>query len=319
MSKTALVLSGGGAKGSYQLGAILYLIREYYKCNPFDIVTGTSIGAINGAMVAQDSIDELEELWLSMKKKSDILKPRLFRHLGLVFGADSWSSSDPLWKMIDKHVDIDKLRKGAKYICSVHETQTLRLHHIHGDDTNISKKDMKKFILASASIPGEFPPVRIGNGKYVDGGVREVTPIQPAIDQGAEVIYVLQCSPMKLQPLDKEPSGFGILTSTLSALVNEVYNEDMTKARFINSIINQYRTIREYLIDIGKDEDHAIKEALETLEETLGKYRMLRLIDLQPKEIPIDTLCLDPSKIRTAIARGQIDMQKRLQEFDLVD
>lgn len=67
-SLSALVLSGGGAKGAYEAGVASALIRTYGE--QFDIVCGTSIGAINGALIAQGDIDGLEKLWHSIAKKN---------------------------------------------------------------------------------------------------------------------------------------------------------------------------------------------------------------------------------------------------------
>ncbi len=58
----ALILSGGGARGAYETGAVLALLQH----DRFDIICGTSIGAMNGALVAQDEVDKLEAIWRSI-------------------------------------------------------------------------------------------------------------------------------------------------------------------------------------------------------------------------------------------------------------
>ncbi|HLN47664.1 MAG TPA: patatin-like phospholipase family protein, partial [Magnetospirillaceae bacterium] len=58
----ALILSGGGARGAYETGAVLALLQH----DRFDIICGTSIGAMNGALVAQDEVDKLEGIWRSV-------------------------------------------------------------------------------------------------------------------------------------------------------------------------------------------------------------------------------------------------------------
>jgi NTE family protein len=70
--KFALIVSGGGFKGAFQLGALQYLRDHWHLIDPsgypmrFDIVAGISVGALNGVMVAMDKLDELEELWLQV-------------------------------------------------------------------------------------------------------------------------------------------------------------------------------------------------------------------------------------------------------------
>lgn len=67
MEKIGLVLEGGGSKGAYQVGVLKALLENGYR---FDAVTGTSIGALNGAILAQEGLDTLEEFWREVKISS---------------------------------------------------------------------------------------------------------------------------------------------------------------------------------------------------------------------------------------------------------
>jgi len=320
MSKYALVLSGGGAKGSYQCGAIKCLIEKGFSGeNPFDIITGTSIGAINGAMTAQNSIREMEELWLSMRKPSNILRRRFLGKVGMIFGADSWSNSEPLWNLIDRHIFVDHIRtRGVDYICSVWNIVTKETRRIHAADPYFTSQQIKKFILASASIPGVFPPVEVAGEKYQDGGVRDITPIEPAITMGATDIFVILCSPMKQSIPDHRPSGFSILSSALDSLMNEAYNNDIQMAAFLNRFLGSYRTVRDNLVDNDCYSNDSIKTALEELQEVLNGYRMVNLHVLEPKGKVINTLDLNPERIANAIKMGYDDMLQLLLEKKLL-
>lgn len=85
MKKVALVLSGGGFKGAFQLGALKYLKENWVKFDPgnnnmkFDIVAGVSVGSLNGLMVASDKIDALEVFWnnVAIKGVEEIYKSDL--------------------------------------------------------------------------------------------------------------------------------------------------------------------------------------------------------------------------------------------------
>jgi NTE family protein len=74
MKKFALVLSGGGFKGAFQVGALEYLKENWIKINPdsndmkFDIVAGVSVGSLNGLFVASNKFDELKDLWMNVAK-----------------------------------------------------------------------------------------------------------------------------------------------------------------------------------------------------------------------------------------------------------
>lgn len=72
MKKYALVLSGGGFKGAFQIGALRHLKENWSQINPdnnvmkFDVIAGVSVGSLNGALTASDEFDELEKLWLDI-------------------------------------------------------------------------------------------------------------------------------------------------------------------------------------------------------------------------------------------------------------
>lgn len=72
MKKYALVLSGGGFKGAFQIGALRHLRKNWSQINPdtsemkFDVIAGVSVGSLNGALTASDEFDELEKLWLDI-------------------------------------------------------------------------------------------------------------------------------------------------------------------------------------------------------------------------------------------------------------
>lgn len=68
--KIGLALAGGGSLGAYQVGILKYLKEKNWH---FDVVTGTSVGAINGALVVTDDIEELEKLWLEISNDKIML------------------------------------------------------------------------------------------------------------------------------------------------------------------------------------------------------------------------------------------------------
>jgi NTE family protein len=92
------------------------------------------------------------------------------------------------------------------------------------------KVDLRSGVLASAAIPGIFPPVQLGSETYVDGGVRDMIPIQPAVDLGAERIFAVSAFPFDLQ---MQPSfsqahlGGTLARSVEDILLNEVALDDL--------------------------------------------------------------------------------------------
>jgi NTE family protein len=112
--KRALVLSGGGAKGAFQLGAVRYIESVVKTENPgynFDIIAGVSVGSLNGVMLAMDKYDELENLWNTITDE-DIytgslkLLPAFFR---VLFKKRSVLGNKPLKQLLDKHVRLENI------------------------------------------------------------------------------------------------------------------------------------------------------------------------------------------------------------------
>lgn len=200
----ALVLSGGGAKGAYQVGALRHLLGE--RAEHYDIFAGTSVGALNAAYLAMfsagneiDSARGLEDLWLGIDSSSIWRKwyGGLLGHLPVVLpkwfgGKSSVYSTAPLRALVKKHlkpgvvaVSRKKLRIGAVDLDSGErrvwdETERDVLHNA---------------VCASSAFPMFFEPVEIGGKLYTDAGVREVSPISDAIEAGATEIHLLGTGP----------------------------------------------------------------------------------------------------------------------------
>ncbi len=220
----ALVLSGGGAKGCFQVGALDYLINE--EGLDFNIICGVSVGALNGAMIAQGDIMGLKDIWTNIKSADDIYEERAFGLLGAALGKDSLYNNAPLEKLINRYVDQQKIIDSGRMlrigVVSLHDGNYYSISETHSS--------LKKLILASATIPIAFSPINVSHDlmSMVDGGVRNITPLKEAIDLGADEIYVVLCTPAKLLKVKRD---FGnvkeIAFRTLEILTNEVYNNDI--------------------------------------------------------------------------------------------
>jgi NTE family protein len=102
--KTALVLSGGGAKGAFQVGAEKYA-REV-KGYQWDIIAGVSVGALNGAMLATQAYQRLFELWNNLTRDKVLTGGfNLISVIKLLFGAKSFFGNEPLRQLIEKEFD----------------------------------------------------------------------------------------------------------------------------------------------------------------------------------------------------------------------
>ncbi len=169
--KTALVLSGGSARGLAHLGAIEVLIREDIK---FDLVVGTSIGALIGAVYClQRPVDEVKQMALKTTV-ADILDVAISR-MGL-------SAGNRLENVIRKTVD-NKTFNDLKIPLAVTAVDVET-----GQEAYFTSGDLIKVIKASCSLPGIYRPVELDSRLLIDGGVRHHFPIDIAKKLGAEFI-----------------------------------------------------------------------------------------------------------------------------------
>lgn len=221
-SKTALILSGGGARGAYQVGVLKGLSEILKKTkikNPFQILSGVSAGAINSAKLASEienfevATEKLVYLWSQMSTeqvfKTDFLSLNKFS-LGL-FGANKLNAlldTSPLKALIEKNCDFKKIKTNLdqKIIDSLIITannydNNSAVSFIQSKTTQVVWNESRRHavlcdlgtnhIMASSSIPMLFPPIAIDSEYYGDGCVRNSTPCSPSIRMGATKLFVI--------------------------------------------------------------------------------------------------------------------------------
>lgn len=213
MSKSVgLVLEGGGVKGAYELGALIALIEKGYT---FHSITGTSIGALNGAVMASQGIEKLAGYWEEAKYCP-------------VFDFDD----ETVARFRQKDFDLDLIIATGKKLLSAREIIKNSYEHtlnfvynrlseeeIRSSDIdfgcvtyNISdmepfeamKKDIPEgklidYIVASACFP-IFPPKQIDGKKFIDGGVYDNMPINLLASTGCKEMIVVRTNPETKQP-----------------------------------------------------------------------------------------------------------------------
>ncbi|WCL47645.1 patatin-like phospholipase family protein [Leptospira sp. GIMC2001] len=188
--KKALVLSGGGARGAYQAGVLKYL--EEINFVP-DIISGTSVGAINTVAIASGmNSQRLISLWREIESDK-VFKYSIFRTIWrLITRKFSFlADTSPLKKLLEEHIDLELCRSSKKKIfISAVNILNAELRYFSNEEITISH------ILASSAIPVIFPWQYINGSPYWDGGLMANTPIQPAVEQGARDIIVVLLSPV---------------------------------------------------------------------------------------------------------------------------
>ncbi|MBC7420769.1 MAG: patatin-like phospholipase family protein [Bdellovibrio sp.] len=272
--KTALILSGGGARGAYQVGVLKGLaeILPEKKQSPFQILSGVSAGAINCSKLASEiehfsnAVEKLTYLWSQISAdqvfKTDFLSLNKFS-LGL-FGEKKLNSvleTGPLRELIRKNCDFSKIKKNLddKVIESVIITANNYEHSSAvsfvqtSENSPIWKESRRQaklteinadHIMASSAIPMLFPPIKIGTHYYGDGCVRNNTPCSPSIRMGAEKLFVIgvrqqlnseSITKIEMQS-EKAPSMIRILNTLLNAVLLDSVEQDVMRIQRINQL-----------------------------------------------------------------------------------
>ena len=196
MAKTAVVLAGGGSRGAYQIG-VWRAMKELGIS--WDIVTGASVGALNGALMVQGDYDVAQSLWENITSKEvmrDVLDEEKLpslddRTVWRTFIKDALRQGgadiSPLEDMIRRLVDEEKLRASpVDFALITVEYPSMKPLELRKGD--IPKGMVAEYLLASAACFPAFKIKEIGDAQYIDGGYYDNLPINLAIDMGAEVV-----------------------------------------------------------------------------------------------------------------------------------
>jgi len=197
----AIVLSGGGGRGAYHVGVLRFL--EEHEWYP-DIIVGTSIGAVNGAAIASGHTSH--SLWALWRRlTTDDVQRRAWD----IFSLDEWNhllDTAPLRETLVEEgwIDLNCLNapspsKHLRITVVEMETGRLRVFGNSPDPAPSSRCERVEItldhILASCSIPLIYPPTKIDDVAFWDGGTVANTPLGPAIDAGGEDIVVVLMTP----------------------------------------------------------------------------------------------------------------------------
>ena len=200
---TAFVLGGGGLRGAVEAGMAKALAEADIRP---DMVFGTSIGAVNGAVLCSGDFDEmagrLAEGWRSLAS-SGVLRERITgRIANMVRHGTHLHSSDGLRELLLEwvpHRRFEDLK--VPFECSAACIET-------SSEAWFGSGPLIEPVLASCAVPSLLPPVEVDGMHYIDGGVVNSIPVSRAIERGATTIYVMHVgnidTPLKVprQPWD---------------------------------------------------------------------------------------------------------------------
>jgi NTE family protein len=184
---TAFVLGGGGVLGAAEVGMLRALFE--IEVTP-DLVLGTSVGALNGAMVARDPtptvIERLTELWQDASTARAISdRPLRTVRRAVSSGTHLYSSDFMQKRLMDEFGETTFEELPVRFqVCAANIERAAEHWFTSGP--------IVEAIMASAAVPGLLPPARVGDQHYLDGGIVNSIPLGRAIALGADRVFVLQ-------------------------------------------------------------------------------------------------------------------------------
>lgn len=199
----AIVLSGGGSRGAYQLGVWRALRKLHIK---YDIVTGTSIGSLNGALMTQNSYFTAYKVWHSVNYDTIIDKPvekPIVKTYVKGFIQDGGIDTKRLQKLVTKYIKEEKVKK-SKINYGLVTYNLSKLKALELPKNKIPNGKLCDYIVASASCFPALKPKNLDSDIYIDGGFYDNMPINLALSMGAtEIIAVdLEAIGVKKKPID---------------------------------------------------------------------------------------------------------------------
>ncbi len=196
-AQTAFVLGGGGVLGAHEVG----MLRALAECEIApDLILGTSIGAVNGALFAgdptPDGVERLSELWQG-SDLAEITAGSVLRRVGTLVRSgthvESLEAAQARLRSALPHRRVEDL--SVRFQCVAASIERAAEHWF-------TAGDLADVVLASCAVPGILPPVEIDGEHFIDGGIVNSIPVARAVALGARVIYVLQVGRLEkpLQP-----------------------------------------------------------------------------------------------------------------------
>lgn len=289
MAKIGLALGGGGARGIAHIGVLKILEKEKI---PICAITGCSMGAVVGGLYSYFGSAERTETFILDTMKSDDLKNS---------GLDAFSKMEDENAVRDFEYYLDYIKIKLSFLKAFHnqsvfnEEVTQKLFSFipeadlnnlkinfsaiatdlfSGNEIHLTKGNLKEVLMASAAIPGIFPPVKLNEYLLIDGSASESVPVSMVKKSGADVIIAVDVM-KKLGSTGEFESGIEIIYRAEEITSYYLSKERLQEADLI--ISPDVKSISwsdfknfEYIIKKGED---AAKSKLPEIEELLSKQK----------------------------------------------
>lgn len=307
MKVYAIALEGGGARGAYQVGAWRALQEAGIR---FQAVSGTSVGALNGALMVMGDLKRAEGIWENIKfsQVMDVDDEEMKKLLSFNLMDVDWRSQleqvkrvlanrgfdvTPLRQWIDEMVDEEEIRNSEKELY----IQTYSISELKG--LSLRARDMKEpgelkdMLLASAYFPA-FRNEQLGGKRYTDGGAHDVIPIHALVENGYREIIVIRLNCPGVERSFKVPRYVNVHTVMPSRELGGLLEFESEQSRR-NMKLGYYDAMRllyglqgeRYYIDRCWDEERAYGFLIRYLRRYLKDYgQEMSLREINEKILP---------------------------------
>lgn len=306
MTKRALVLSGGGARGAYQVGVLKAIadLHEKSAQNPFSIISGTSAGAINAVTLATSAnnfrlaVKKLEKFWQQLTVEQvykagiwdlavsggTLLLSMLNKGIGKKQPL-AFLNNEPLRQLLSRTIQFDNIQKriDAGYLDAVIVNAT---GYTSGEAVSFfqARKEISgwrkgrrvgittqlavKHLMASSAIPTIFPAEKVSREYFGDGALRQLAPLSPVLKLGAEKVLVIGVSGNPTRVPHRETTTH---SPSLAQMIGHIFN-----SAFIDSL--------EHDLDIMLRMNDLIRlNERDVAYTSQGEVRTVNLLAIQPQ------------------------------------
>jgi len=235
--QVAFVLGGGGVLGATQVGMLRALTEAGIRP---DVILGTSVGAVNGAVFAAEpteaAVAALADLWKSMASSGVFSDTVLARATTLAKHRTHLYSPAPFRRQLREYLPATFADLRVPFQCVAASIE-------HAGARWFATGDLPRAVLASCAVPGLLPPVEIEGEHYLDGGLVHSIPVGRALALGASEIYVLHVGRIE-QPLLAPRSLWDVCLVSF---------EVARRHRFVEEMAGLPASVRAHVLPSGEE------------------------------------------------------------------
>lgn len=287
MSMRVLVHSGGGSKGAWGAGVIKYLIGDLRI--QYDAICGVSVGAINGAFLAQFphgqeylAASQLYEMWSKLNNFKIYKRWFPFGKLHAIWN-NSFYDSSPLHNLIRDTINLNKIRNSGKTVAVGTVSLSSGKYTIF-DQTSDYFIDA---VTASASFPVMLKPIEFLGQLWTDGGIKEISPIKKAIEMGADIIDVIITSPQtRIKKFVDNPTIIDIVKRSIDLSTDKIMANDIEKVQMYNKMAEAGLSDKKVVqLNVLRPDYNLIEDLLDFRPEKIKEMMEKGYLDAKSKYI----------------------------------